>query len=83
MALVFVAALIIKAIRWANIPALPPALDKYLSERLPAEIQTALERLVREGPHSRGWIAWQESFLKAQNFSAESFCQPSPGMDRP
>jgi formylglycine-generating enzyme required for sulfatase activity len=52
-------------VRWAEPATLTPALDAYLAEQLPGEIQAALERLVRDGPHGRGWIAWQQSFFKA------------------
>jgi NACHT domain/HEAT repeats len=51
--------------RWAEPRIISPALDVYLADRVPMELQNALEHLVREGLYSRGWIAWQESFFKA------------------
>ncbi|HEY1756536.1 MAG TPA: SUMF1/EgtB/PvdO family nonheme iron enzyme [Bryobacteraceae bacterium] len=52
-------------VRWAEPARLSATLDAYLAGRLPEEIETALERVVREEPHRRGWIAWQQSFFKA------------------
>src|SRR5271165_4701069 len=51
--------------RWAEPLVISPALDTFLSQHLPNEIQTALQHLVRTEPHQRAWIAWQQSFFKA------------------
>jgi len=51
--------------RWAEPHQISPALDAFLSARLPQEIQTALQHLVRAEPHQGAWIAWQESFFTA------------------